>query len=84
MSIVLNDVSTTLEQALVVRASAEKKSVDRVAVEILENALGVAPSATTSSGKKRDLSFLSEGPPLEPEVLEALAEQRQIDSEMWK
>jgi hypothetical protein len=84
MSIVLNDVSTILEQALVVRASAEKKSVDRVAIEILENALGVPPNATTSSGKKRDLSFLSEGPPLEPAVLEALDEQRQIDPELWR
>ncbi len=84
MSILLNDVSTTLEHALVVRASVEKKSVDRVAIEILENALGVSQKATAAGGKKRDLSFLSDGPPLEPEVLQALEDQRQIDPDMWK
>jgi hypothetical protein len=83
MSIVLSDVSTTLEQALVVRASVEKKSVDRVAIEILESALGVTPESSSLS-TKRDLSFLSQGPPLEQAVLQVLEDQRQIDPELWK
>jgi hypothetical protein len=82
MSITLDNLSPTAEQALVVRATAENKSVDRVASEIIESALGVAANANPSSGKKRDLSFLSEGPPLEPEVLDALAAKRRDLSDL--
>jgi hypothetical protein len=51
-------------------------------------AIVVRPATTDAAGnplpKKRDLSFLAEGPPLEPEVLQALAEQRRIDPDLWQ
>ncbi|MCC6493979.1 MAG: hypothetical protein IT424_13275 [Pirellulales bacterium] len=37
-----------------------------------------------ASPKKRDLSFLWADGPLEPEVIEALEAQRQIDPDKWK
>jgi len=83
MEITLQNIPLPLEQALVVRASAEGKSVDRVALEVLQSGLGVAEE-TKKPAVKRDLSFLWEGGPLEPEVLQALEDQRKIDPEMWK
>ncbi len=51
-------------------------------------AIIVRPATTDVAGnplpKKRDLSFMTQGPPLEPEVLQALAEQRRIDPELWQ
>ena len=83
MEITLQNIPLPLAQALVVRASAEGKSVDRVALEVLQSGLGVAEEVKKPT-IKRDLSFLWEDGPLEPEVIQALEEQRQIDPEMWK
>jgi hypothetical protein len=51
-------------------------------------AIMVRPVTTDADGnplpKRRDLSFLSEGPSLEPEVIQALEDQRQIDPELWQ
>jgi plasmid stability protein len=51
-------------------------------------AILVCPATTDAAGnplpKRRDLSFLTQGPPLEPEVLQALEEQRQIDPDLWQ
>lgn len=51
-------------------------------------AILVRPATTDAAGnplpKRRDLSFLSEGPPLEPEVLAALEDQRRIDWDLWQ
>jgi hypothetical protein len=91
MSITIPDLPLPLEQALLARASAEKKTLAEAIVDAAARDLGVelpkdAPSGAIpeSPKKKRDLSFLMEGPPLEPEVLEALAAQRQIDHELWQ
>jgi plasmid stability protein len=40
--------------------------------------------ATLQPGTKRDLSFLAKDGPLEPEVLQALEDQRQIDPDLWQ
>ena len=66
-----------------IRASTEGKSVDRVALEVLQTSLGVVDVAKEPT-IKRDLSFLWADGPLEPEVIQALEEQRQIDPELWK
>ena len=83
MEITLQNIPLPLEQALVIRASTEGKSVDRVALEVLHTGLGVAEEAKKPA-VKRDISFLWEGGPLEPEVIQALEDQRQIDPERWK
>ena len=70
-----------LERALRERAAAEKKSVGAVVVDVLAHGLGIERQTIP---KKRDLSFLTKGPPLEPEVIRALDEQRQIDPELWQ
>ena len=72
------------------RATAEKTSVAKALVDAAAEQLGVKlpeAAATNINGepkKYRDLSFLTDGPPLEPEVLAVLEEQRRIDPEMWK
>lgn len=83
MEITLQNIPLPLEQALAIRASTEGKSVDRVALEVLQTGLGVAEE-TKKPTIKRDLSFLWEDGPLEPEVIQSLEDQRQIDPEMWK
>jgi hypothetical protein len=69
------EISEELERALRDKAAAEHKSVDAVVVDVLSDCLGVKPRQST---KPRDLSFLTTGVPLEPEVIRALEEQRQI------
>jgi plasmid stability protein len=83
MEITLQNIPLPLEQALMIRASTEGKSVDRVALEVLQTSLGVVEEAKEPT-IKRDLSFLWADGPLEPEVIQALEEQRQIDPELWK
>lgn len=70
------EIPAELARALRERAAAERKSLDAAIVDALARGLGVAPQKPV---KKRDLSFLAKGPPLEPEVLRALQEQRRID-----
>jgi hypothetical protein len=81
MTLAQIEISDALERALRERAAAEQKSVNAVVVDTLSRALGVEEQ---NLAKKRDLSFLAEGPPLEPEVLHALEEQRRIDPEIWQ
>jgi plasmid stability protein len=91
MDLTIHDLPIELHQALTVRAAAEKTSVAKALVEAAAEQLGVAlppptsePNGNGAPKKYRDLSFLTDGPPLEPEVLAALEEQRRIDPEMWK
>jgi len=83
MEITLHDIPLPLEQALIARASAEQKSVDRVVLDVLESGLGV-PAIPPTPAKKRDLSFMWADGPLEPEVIQAIEDQRQIDPELWQ
>lgn len=89
MDLTIHDIPLELHHALTVRAAAEKTSVARALVDAAAEQLGVklpeAEDAPATKPKKfRDLSFLTEGPPLEPEVIAALEEQRRIDPDMWK
>ena len=80
MQFTVRNITADIDAAARERAAAEQKSLNAVLVDALRRGLGVGASPT----KKRDLSFLAQGPPLEPEVLQALEDQRQIDPEMWK
>jgi hypothetical protein len=90
MDVTIHDIPIELHQALTVRAAANQSSVAKALVDAAAEQLGVKLSQDVEEAplekpkKFRDLSFLTEGPPLEPEVLEALEEQRRIDPEMWK
>lgn len=81
MTLNLQNIPDEVDRALRERAAAENKSVDATAIDALARGLGIVKP---SNEKCYDLSFLAEGPPLEPEVLRALEEQRQIDPEIWR
>lgn len=81
MTLTISDLPNELERALRERAAAENKSLDAAAIDALARGLGVNQK---QPDKRRDLSFLAQGPPLEPEVLLALEEQRRIDPELWQ
>lgn len=79
--ITIENLPDEVDRALRERAAAENKSLDAAAIDALARGLGVERPITK---QKRDLSFLAQGPPLEPEVLRALQEQRRIDPELWQ
>jgi plasmid stability protein len=81
MTYTLSNIPDEIERALRERAAAEHKSLDATIVDALARGLGLSPQ---KNGKKRDLSFLTKGPPLEPEVIRALEDQRRIDAELWQ
>jgi hypothetical protein len=90
MDVTIHDIPIELHQALTVRAAVKNTSVAKALVDAAAEQLGVKlpPGAKDAPLEKpkqfRDLSFLTEGPPLEPEVIAAIEEQRRIDPEMWK
>jgi hypothetical protein len=80
MQYTIRNISDAIDEAARARAEAERESLNTVLLHALERGLGLE----SLPEKKRDLSFFAEGPPLEPEVLRALEEQRQIDPELWR
>ncbi|QDT72108.1 hypothetical protein [Lacipirellula limnantheis] len=97
MEITLQNIPLPLDQALVIRASTEGKSVDRVALEVLQSSLGIVEEIkqpvvkqdTDGNGasqpkKYRDLSDIAGTWVEDPEFDAILAEQRRIDPELWK
>lgn len=80
MPYTLNDIPDEIEKAARERAEREGLSLDQVMVRELRFAFSIAEKPT----KKRDLSGIFDGTPLEPEVLEALEDQRRIDPKMWE
>jgi plasmid stability protein len=74
MVITLTNLPAEIEEALHRKAAAEGKSVDRVTLDVIARGLSVE-----NPGQKiRDVSFPAKDGPLEPEVLQALEDQRQI------
>jgi hypothetical protein len=80
MPYTIENVPAELEKAIREQMKIEKKNLNAVLLEALARGLDLDESPRI----KRDLSFLTEGPPLEPEVIQALEELRQIDPEIWK
>jgi plasmid stability protein len=81
MTLTIENVPDEVDRALRQKAAAENKSLDDAAIDALALGLGVTNCSRVAN---RDLSFLAAGPPLEPEVLRALDEQRRIDPELWQ
>lgn len=81
MTITIPNLPENVERALRQFAATEQKSLDAAAVDALAKGLGVE---RVEAPKLRDLSFMAVGPPLEPEVIQALEEQRQIDPDVWQ
>ncbi len=81
MTFTINNLPEDVAHALREFAAIEHKSLDAAAVDAMARGLGVDRQELP---KKRDLSFMTQGPPLEPEVIRALEEQRRIDPELWQ
>jgi hypothetical protein len=81
MTVIQINLPTDLEAKLRAKAAESQVSVDEYVAEAIRERVGGAKAA---SKPKRDLSGIFDGTPLEPEVLQALDDQRRIDPEMWK
>ena len=80
MEYTIQNVSDDLDAAARQCAEHEGVSLNEVLLRALRRGFGVD---TPSGAKKRDFASIFKGEPLEPEVIKALEEQRQIDWEMW-
>lgn len=75
----LRNVPTDVDRALRRTAREEGKSLNRVALESLGRAVGIAEPR-----KRRDLSDLVGTWIADPETAAALEDQRRIDPEAWR
>ena len=80
MQYTIRNIPAEIDQALREQAAAERKSLNQVLIDVVTRGLGLAKKPK----KLRDLSFMTQGPQPEPEVLEELERQRKIDPEMWE
>lgn len=76
----LRKIPTELDQALRRAAREQGKSLNQVAVETLQRAMGVVEPPS----KRRDLSDLVGTWQDDPQITAALADQRRIDPEIWE
>lgn len=81
MTYVIENLPEEVDRALRARAAAENRSIDSVISDAIQRGLKLEPVPVT---KKRDLSPIFDGTPLEPAVLEALEAQRTIEPELWE
>jgi hypothetical protein len=75
----IDGITEELDRALREFAEREGVSLNDAALRTLSVGLDIE----FVPPKRRDLSAIFDGTPLEPEVIEALESQRQIDWEMW-
>ena len=80
MDYTIHNVSDELDAAIRERVAVEHKSLNVVLLDVLRRGLGM----TRKQPAKRDLSDIFDGTPLEPEVIQALDDQRRIEPEIWK
>ncbi len=80
MQYTIRNVPTEIDEALREQAAAERKSLNQVLIDVVARGLGLAQKPKNL----RDLSDIVDGPPLEPEVIQALEDQRRIDPELWE
>ncbi len=78
MQYTLRNISPALDAALRSKAKEDGKSLNQAAIEVLEEGLGVTPRP------RRDLSYLVGSWVEEPEVQDALQDQRRIDDDLWR
>lgn len=80
MQYTIRNIPEEVDRAAREQAERQGRSLNEVLVEGLRIGLGL----DMPTKKRRDLSGIFDGEPLEPEVLEALEEQRRmIDPELW-
>jgi len=79
MTLTLTHLPKEVDDALRLRAQAQGKSVDEVALDLIREGL-----ATTALPKRRDLSEFAGSWVSDPEVEAALWDQDRIDPEMWR
>lgn len=80
MQYTIQNVTDDIDAAARLRAQTEHKSLNHILLDALRRGFGIESTPTM----KRDLSDVFDGTPLEPEVIEALEDQRRIDPELWK
>ena len=80
MTLVISDLPAEVDTALRKKSSAEGRPLDQVAVDAIRAGLGLS----TPQAKKRDLSDIAGTWVEDPEFDKAMAEQDQIDPEMWR
>jgi hypothetical protein len=80
MQYTLRNVPPYLDEALRQRARERGKSLNEVTLEALLTSLGLAGEPV----KHRDLGDIAGTWISDPEIDEALADQRRIDPEMWR
>lgn len=80
MDYTIHNVSEELDAAIRERVAFERKTLNAVLLEVLARGFGVVKRVPAKS----DLATIFDGTPLEPEVIQALEEQRQIEPDDWK
>ena len=80
MRYTLRNVPPYLDEALRQRAREEEKSLNEVVLEILQEGLGLAGEPV----RRRDLSDIAGTWVGEPEIEEALQDQRRIYQDLWE
>jgi hypothetical protein len=80
MQYTLRNIPRALDRAIRQQARREGKSVNQVAIDGLLAAFGLAAEPV----KRRDLSAVVGSWAKDPETDAALAEQRQVDPDLWR
>jgi hypothetical protein len=80
MQYTLRRIPREVDKALRQKAKSEGKSLNQIAVEALTRGAGVEPGET----KNHDLDFAFGSWIEDPEFDRIIAEQRQIDPDLWK
>ncbi len=80
MQYTIRNVPNDLDQTLRQRAFQQHKSLNQVAIETLRIGSGLAGE----SAKQRDLDDIVGTWASDPEIDQALADQRRIDPEIWR
>lgn len=80
MQYTIRNIPPAVDKALRKRARATGKSLNETAVEALAEGAGVAGAPR----KRRDLSDLIGSWKPDQEFLDAIADQRRIDEDLWK
>lgn len=80
MQYTIRGIPAVVDKALRRRARTTGKSLNEAAIEALSEGVGVSGAPR----KRRDLSDIAGTWVSEPEVEAALADQRQIDEDLWR
>lgn len=80
MQYTLRNVPKAVDRALREQARRQRRSLNQVALDTLERALGVSAGETP----RRDLGDIAGSWVRDPAIDEALEHQRSIDPELWR